>query len=400
MLEKNPEYQEYPDPMSTSNERMAAANILLAKNSETFNATKDESKVEKPTGMSMPNIYELAKKKLAATIGEGVEHSNILAKILKIYESSAAKEDGLSTLEKLNLPRYGKVKVTAGEFLANPKEYLDLLKTDRYFPSVTNKTSGKRHFKLGLNQKELFSFLREGLNDGKIAKDNLLILSEFHQNFFSGNIIINPPSEINSQASRSISMELVEGVHAGLAYEGSMPIIRTGETWYERPEIEVLLTEDLSPYLLEELSKVHVGSYISFKVFKEIVEGSEFSTEEDKKKLAYYQFLVEKLISILNLIPKIEDDTCHFSVDDRSFFPGYYEFILGDTREKDRPKKDKIKAWIKSIERKLFGGKAIDYDELLKSIGSMKVYFLDYRKADHYSNLQHNFLEESDGAFA
>lgn len=396
------EHREYPDPMATPDERMAAFNVLIGQHPEILNRMlADDVGVKKSSSMSMPNIYERAKRKILDTIEDQVKRKSILIKISKIYENSRAKEDGLSTLERLGLPRYEKVKITIGEFLLDPEKYLNSLKTNKYFPSITNKATGERHFKLDLNQGEVLAFIKEALSSGKITKDNLLILSEFHQNFFSGNIIINPTSKENGQASRSINMELVEGAHTGLAYEGSMPIIRTAATWFERPEIEVLLTEDLSPYLLEEISKVNAGAYLSFRLFKEIVESSEFSTKKDKEKLIYYQFLVEKLMGILNLIPKIDDDSCHFSVNGQTFFPGYYEFILGDAHDKDRPSGvDKIKMLLRFMKSKILGNKAFSIDEILESIGLMKVYFLDYRKADHYSDLQHNYLEEKNEVFA
>ena len=156
-----------------------------------------------------------------------------------------------------------------------------------------------------------------------------------------------------------------------MAYGGSLPLIRSKSKWFSRFEPEVLLNEDLSAPLLE---KLHVdslqNSYIDFRRFKEACK-----TKKDKKQLAYYQQLIEKVVEVLNSIPR-DMDLHNLSVSGEAFFPGYYEFILSEPVKNDASQKE--------CEAPL---------EVLEWIKSMQIYFLDYRKADHYSDLQYHNLK-------
>lgn len=372
------EHQYYPDPRPNQDELMTAFNFLVANNPEIFQPEEEpEDETPKSTIMSMPGIYQTAKKHvMSSKEDKKTSKMNMLENIAGIYENAEVKKEGLATLAKLDLPRYKKIKTTIKEFLQQPEKYLKSLKTDQFFPSVMNPETGKRYFELGLNQEQVFDFLKRLLKSGEVSEDYLLILSEYHSNCFSGNIIINPQMESNSPKSGSINIELVKGTHTGLAYGGSVPIIRSKSSWFSRFEPEVLLNEDLSVPLLK---KLHVdslqNSYIDFQRFKAACETKK-ATKKDKETLAYYQQLIEKVVEVLNSIPKDMDLFYNFSVSGEAFFPGYYEFILSEPVKDDASQKE--------CEAPL---------EVLKWIKSMQIYFLDYRKADHYSDLQYHNLK-------
>ena len=350
-------HQDYPDPRPSHEARMAAFELLLLQNPKilTERVVEEDREVR-----SMPSIYE-AVKSINNREKKPDARKTIFTKMEKIHEKPGEKEKGLATLEALNLPRYRKIKISIAKFLDDPDVFLQKLPAQSYFPSVTNRETGERYFDLGLDKKRLLKFLREALRSRKVQKNDLLILSEYQENAYSGNIIINPPTAADRPSSEKITMELVEGVHAGLAYEGSLPLLRSKDNWFNRLEFEVLVPAGLSEEVLKVLAKVinlDKNSYVDFKQFR-IACSLEKASAEDRAKLAYYEQLIQVLTQVVGEIPKDVDKDYHFSVDGRAHHPGYYEFILN---------KD------------------------------LQVYFLDYREAERYSDLQANLLETGDVA--
>lgn len=345
-------HQDYPDPRPSHEARMAAIAVLLGQNPKILEQTEavDEKEVK-----SMPSIYERVKR-----LGHGEEESKsrrkILSKMAKIQESKGEKEAGLATLESLGLPRYGKIKATIADFLQDPDFFLRQIPVPSYFPSVTNRETGERYFSLDLDKKGVLQFLRQMLKKHRVSEKDLLILSEYQINAYSGNIIINPPTSKEKQSSERISVELVEGAHTGLAYEGSMPLIRSKDNWFNRLEFEILVPRGLSSQLKKSLSKLtksDKSSYLDFKQFQ-LAFDNPFVTKKDRGILAKYEQLLRALMEAINKIPKDFEKDYHFSTDGRAYHPGYYEFILNE---------------------------------------DLRVYFLDYREAKRYSDLQANLLE-------
>jgi hypothetical protein len=209
-----------------------------------------------------------------------------------------------------------------GEFLKNPEKYLASLDSPLYYPSVTNLATKGRVYELGLDRKELLEFLGGLLRTGKMSENALLILAEYQENAFGGNLIINPASKELGLGSGAIYTELVTGTHAGLAYYGSSPIIRGQSNLFNKLEFEVLLTEDLSPSLLQLLIAKHENGYVDLATFKERCENCEL-TQADKDQLAYYEGLTELLLKTLNYIPKNRDEE-----GTETYYPGYYEYII------------------------------------------------------------------------
>lgn len=348
-------HQDYPDPMPSHEARMAAFELLLLQNPEilTERMVEEDREVR-----SMPSIYE-AVKGLNNRERKSNTRKKIFTKMEKIHEKPGEKEKGLATLEALNLPRYRKVKTTIAEFLEDPDSFLQKLPAHNYFPSVTNRETGERYFDLNLDRKKLLKFLREMLRTKKVQKKDLLILSEYQENAYSGNIIINPPTAADKSSSEKITIELVEGVHAGLAYEGSLPLLRSKDNWFNRLEFEVFVPAGLSEAVMQALSKVASlakNGYVDFRQFSTACSIEEASAE-DRVKLAYYEKLIRVLSQVLEKIPKDVDRDYHFSTNGLAHHPGYYEFILN---------KD------------------------------LQVYFLDYRGAERYSDLQANLLENEE----
>lgn len=349
--------QDYPDPRPSHEARMKAFAVLLGQEPEILEKTEaSEGKEVK----SMPSIYERVKS-LGFQEASSVDRRRILAQMVKIQETKGEKEAGLAMLEELGLPRYSKIKTTIAEFLKDPDYFLQQIPETSYFPSVTNRDTGERYFSLDLSKKEVLKFLRQMLKKHRVNEKDLLILSEYQVNAYSGNIIINPPTSREKQSSERITVELVEGAHAGLAYEGSLPLVRSKDNWFNRLEFEVLVPIGLSEKVkkaLAKLTKSDKSSYVDFKQFQAAFDVVGV-TEQDKKFLTHYEQLFKVLVEVIGKIPKDLDKDYHFSTDGRAHHPGYYEFILNE---------------------------------------SLQVYFLDYREAKRYSDLQGNLLETEDVA--
>lgn len=387
-------YQEYPDPKATQADILAAMDVLMKNNPELFQEKPvDEENPKNLSGaMSMPNIYNFLMERSVHGLTEGPEAKReklkILEKAQKIREGKNEKISGALTLEKLKLPRYKKVRVSVGEFLADPEKYFAKVISDSYFPSVSNSSSGQRYFELGVKKRRVIAFLQENIRSGNIDKNSQMILSEYHKNYFSGNIIINPLGN-SDRADGSINVELVEGQHAGLAYGGSTPIIRSSKDFFRRLKFEVLLPDNLSEAVRSHELLANINSrYASLADFEVACE-SELASEQDRNLLLCYKRLIEKIVEVVNLIPKVENSSFNASVDGKAFYPGYYEFILGN------PEVSKIAQLFIDMKIALCGSSfAKEFsnngltEQLLDWIKSMQAFFLDYRKADHYSDLQ------------
>jgi hypothetical protein len=209
------------------------------------------------------------------------------------------------------------------------------------------------------------------LNRKTIDKDYSLILCEYQKNDISGNITINPPvidSLTTFESNGGITLELVKGEHADLAYGDKSPIIiaRTGLS-NNHPSILnfdiSLKTMEFSEPLMKKInSKNGLSSYVGFLLLKEMIEEADTyhpfvdadEKENDLKVIASYRRIIDKVWEVINLIPKDQDTGSNFSVNGKAYHPGYYEFIVNPAGVP---------------------------------------YFIDYRKPEHYSDLQHNDVE-------
>ncbi len=336
---------------------------LIAVNKE--EAEKKDSEIVK----SMPSIFKRAKTSLLDT-----KHPADLSKInklSKIFENAQDKENGARTLEQLNLPRYKRIKTTIGEFLQNPEKYFNSLRSNLYFPSAMDAKTGVRHFELGLDEEATVSFVKDLIDKQVIFPDYAFTLSEYQKNEISGNITINPiltnGNNRASEHSGEINIEIVDGEHTALAYGDKSPILIAKTNLMDNhPDIMnfdvTLKTMEFSKPLMMKVSSSEHRSYVNFLLLKKIIEDGKiywpFLNSSDRKKdqatILRYQKLIEKTTEVLNLIPKDQDNGSNFSVNGKAFHPGYYEFIVNPVGES---------------------------------------FFIDYRKADHYSNLQQSDLE-------
>lgn len=303
----------------------------------------------------MPSIFQKLKNNLVDL--SPTARASAVKKLPNIYENAEDKQLGAQILAKLDLPRYQIVNASIADFLANPDRYFKILKSERYFPSVMDPKTGTRHFKLDLDKVATISFLKNLLHKGFVSKDYLLTLAEYQENAFSGNITINPPligENTTAYNCGEINIELVDGIHAGLAYGDKSPLILAKNDLIGRLNFTVSLKYgEFSEDLCKWFSLTRNSNYIDLVDLKDQIARN--ANETDKERLIYCEGLINKIIEVLNLIPKDVDNGSNFSVNGKTFHPGYYEFIIN-------PK------------------------------GS--IYFLDYRDPLHYSNMQDTDLED------
>lgn len=268
-------------------------------------------------------------------------------------------------------PDIKKIRTTVDEFLKNPDKCFNSLRSELYFPSVMDAQTGVRYFELALDQQATLNFVEKLIKNRAISPDYVFTLSEYQKNEISGNItinrvLINEHNEL-TEKSEEIQIEIIEGEHASLAYGDKSPIlIAKNNLNNSHPSIMnfdiTLKTEEFSKTLMRKVSANGLKSHEKFLVLKEIIEEGEIywpfvnghERTKDQATLLRYQKLIEKVAEVLNLIPKDQDNGNNFSVNGKAFHPGYYEFIVNPQG---------------------------------------KPFFIDYRKVDHYSNLQQGFLE-------
>jgi hypothetical protein len=201
-----------------------------------------------------------------------------------------------------------------------------------------------------------------------INKNYLFTLAEYHENVYSGNITINPFRIANSTTAYSsgeIMIELIDGVHADLAYGKKSPIMIAKNTLSgnsRRIDFDISLSYFGFDRELMNLLNVNVaGDYVNFANLKTGIDNASkqdvFHDSAIHQKLVVCERLIGVVMKALTAIPKDSDNGSHFSLHSDAPHPGYYEFIINPQAQ---------------------------------------VFFLDYRDPLHYSNLQHVKLQEKE----
>ena len=151
-----------------------------------------------------------------ATKGIGIDY---LAR--DFSDSPDEKIAALEKIVKMQLPGYNRASMSVGEFLANPRLYLEQVEgvTGRFHPKIESTHTERRQFEMDLNQGEVISWVEKMRKKypKDFGDDALLILREYMKNDFGGNITIHPDG--------SIAMEIGRGNHSELAYTGVQPLI-------------------------------------------------------------------------------------------------------------------------------------------------------------------------------
>lgn len=305
-------------------------------------------------GTSMPRWYQKGAEAISRhpERASGQVYEDFL-RVMGIKEGSTEKQTGQKTLANLDLPRYQKQYTSVKKFLRNTNVYFSKLETETYFPTVVNPQTGERLFALNLNRRETIKYIRNLLLAKRIDENYELILSEYHANFFSGNIIINPPYEENNENSEYIKIEIVHGEHKHLAYGSARPLMIVNSKLNGVLDYRVLagfFSDKLQQQLGIEANNVNLG-YISLREVNlkcQALQEAKNLAKKDKRVWQALQGLAVAVYSSLKLIPKDQIVETHAgSIDDkRIYHPGYYEFVLDNC----------LQAW-----------------------------FLDHREPDHYS---------------
>ncbi len=268
-----------------------------------------ESQTPDTSGSSIPHWAEttngLAKKELDQRVKKSVQAQKSIRKeqkkpiyiAAKLAEAAGVKINGLEFLAKHDLPRYRQVTIGLQEFLDNPQQTFKKLvsETGLYYSSIINLATGERIFRLGQHREEVKDFILEKLANKEISLDSKLTLSEYWQNYFGGNLLIDK--------NGGILVELVEGKHAKLP----------------RGEGQVLMSAKTNPYT----------NVLKFD--NNFKKGEELQTK-----------LRQAIVRTLKLIPKkrvllSEEDLARFQEVkiDKEYqryielpYDGYFEFIL------------------------------------------------------------------------
>jgi hypothetical protein len=240
---------------------------------------------EPPPPKKDHHIYDWAEKlmeidpKLARTMQEGQEE----------------RIAGLAKLVELNLPRYQYVQTSAKEFLSNPDNFFTQLRGDKYYPKLIRSDGFRRH-RLNCSKKETINFITTQIQKDFFT-DNVLILSEFFQNYYGGHIVIDNDGEYYG--------EIVRGECADLTYGRGVPILSispkefSGTPEYKiSEELKQNNTEfqELVPTWLKTLGCIpHVPSrhpHISYRRFKEQLGDNEHDKRLFQiKHPGYYEFI-------------------------------------------------------------------------------------------------------------
>jgi len=122
---------------------------------------------------------------------------------------------GFRAMEKLRLPHYKQETVALVKFLYDPQKYLEKVGSQKFYVNLLpQKEQLTRYRQIDLLPEEVVSFVQEHVPASQV--DNyLMVLSEFYENQYSGNIIISPDGEV--------VIEMVRGSHAPLVSGAKTP---------------------------------------------------------------------------------------------------------------------------------------------------------------------------------
>lgn len=182
---------------------------------------------------------------------------------------------GFRAMEKLRLPHYKQETIALAAFLHDPQEYLERIGSQKFYVNLLpRKGQLIRYRQIDLSQEEVVPFVQEHVPASQV-EHYLIVLSEFYENQYSGNIVISPGGEI--------VVEMVKGSHAPLVSGAKTP-----EFFVHRDEF----TGSLS-----------------------------YSFEDEALRKAVWNALLT--------IPPFNEDAPSEKIDRRTrFTPGYYEFVL------------------------------------------------------------------------
>lgn len=131
----------------------------------------------------------------------------------RIVQKKEDKEKGKRILKELGLPTFKSVVIPLAEFRENPGDVIanaTELGTGQYSVSLTSDIPGKlRLNKFPLTTNEITNFLAESVPVNETPRW-ILLLREYAQNIFGGNIIFGDDEKI--------LVEIVPGEHSGLAH--------------------------------------------------------------------------------------------------------------------------------------------------------------------------------------
>lgn len=192
----------------------------------------------------------------------------------RLSEGEEVKMAGLKKLEELALPHLKRETIKLSSFLVNPKKYFEHLNSQKFYVNLVGGISAKvRMRSINLTRSQVLQFISDNVK--KLETEYFtLILSEYYNNIYGGNIVVN--------FAGSYLLELAKGTHSELV---------TGEK---------------KPCLLAE------GDNVRNICITTNVKGLEKVDNETEIK--------DAVIKTLACIPTVDVKG--------KLFPGYYEFVL------------------------------------------------------------------------
>jgi len=223
---------------------------------------KDGNKTYKKIGGSINDwansLEEVGMQELAKCLSEGEE----------------VKIAGLKKLEELALPHLKRETMYLSAFLDNPEMHFEQLNSQKFYVNLIGGVKESIRIRsINLTRSQVLQFISDTVKKSE-TEHFTIILSEYYDNMYGGNIVINPDG--------AYLLELAKGTH--------------GE----------LVTGEKKPCLLAEGTSVN-NVYITTNV-----EGLEKVNNETEIKNAAIKTLI--------CIPTVDAKG--------TLYPGYYEFVL------------------------------------------------------------------------
>jgi hypothetical protein len=117
--------------------------------------------------------------------------------------------EGFNALERLSLPRYKQATLPLPDFLKHPDEHFDNIGSEKFWINLPPKRQElQRYRQINLERAGIIEFINEHVPDASHFEYNIH-LSEYFDNIFSGNIVINSAGDVVG--------EMVTGVQSPLA---------------------------------------------------------------------------------------------------------------------------------------------------------------------------------------
>ncbi len=233
-----------------------------------------------------------------------------------LAESLAVRMKGLEKLKSLDLPRYKNLRVSLGEFLADPEKYFSLLanRGSLFYPKIL-KADGNRVYKLGATKDEVLEFIEKRENDAFQARaEDTFILSEYFDNLYGGNLIINENGAVVVEVVRGLNCEIAHGRQAPLVVGETNDF--TGIMSYEkRPDYNSKNDSGLA-WTEEEFQKVREA------IAAMIISFPKTNLPEPTNQTRFANFSARSP----------EDEDCSKEI----LVPGYFEFFLTKLNNEDR----------------------------------------------------------------